>query len=202
MISKPKGYDEAPAYTGEFSQLPAGLYVCEILGVKQEEYNGHSRFIMQFDIAEGEHKGFYQKRYSMEKQTNQNAKYKGIHRQNMEDQGLPFFKGLMTSVERSNPGYHFPWGTQGNENTLKGKKFGAVMGREEFIASDGQKRMATKVVQIRSVDGLKDAKIPEDKLLDDNSVQEPQMTPASDPALAADGFMNIPDGISEELPFM
>ena len=170
--------------------------------VKQEEYNGHSRFIMQFDISEGEYKGFYQKQYSMEKQTNQNAKYKGVHRQNMEDQGLPFFKGLMTSVERSNPGYHFPWGTQGNENTLKGKKFGAVMGREEFITSDGQKRMATKVVQIRSVDGLKDAKIPEDKLLDNNSVQEPQMKPASDPALAADGFMNIPDGIDEELPFM
>ena len=76
------------------------------------------------------------------------------------------------------------------------------MGREEFITPDGQKRMATKIVQIRSVDGLKDARIPEDKLLDDNSVKEPQMTPASDPALAADGFMNIPDGISEELPFM
>ena len=51
MITKPQGYDEAPAYTGEFATLPAGLYVCEILGVKQEEYNGHSRFVMQFDIA-------------------------------------------------------------------------------------------------------------------------------------------------------
>ena len=129
MITKPQGYDEAPAYTGEFMQLPAGLYVCEILGVKQEEYNGHDRFIMQFDIADGEHKGFYQKQYNAEKATNQNAKYKGVHRQYMDSNSLPFFKGLMTSVERSNQGFHFPWGTQGNEKTLVGKKFGAFMGR-------------------------------------------------------------------------
>ena len=200
MITKPQGYDEAPAYTGEFATLPAGLYVCEILGVKQEEYNGHSRFVMQFDIAEGDQKGFYQKQYNAEKQMNQEAKYKGIHRQNMEEQGLPFFKGLMTSVERSNQGFRFPWGTQGNEKTLVGKKFGAVMGREEFLTADGEKRMATKIMQIRSIDGLKDAKVPEDKLLND--------TPAADLSVPQqgkideNGFMNIPDGIDEELPFM
>ena len=200
MITKPQGYDEAPAYTGEFMQLPAGLYVCEILGAKQEEYNGHDRFVMQFDIADGEHKGFYQKQYNAEKMTNQNAKYKGVHRQYMDHNSLPFFKGLMTSVERSNQGFHFPWGTQGNEKTLVGKKFGAVMGREEFLTADGEKRMATKIVQIRSIDGLKDAKVPEDKLLDDAPIAgapAPQQGKTDE-----DGFMNIPDGINEELPFM
>lgn len=203
MINKPQGYDEAPAYTGESAQLPAGLYVCEILGVKQEEYNGHNRFIMQFDIAEGEQKGFYQRQYNMEKQTNQSAKYRGIHRQNMEDQGLPFFKGMMTSIERSNQGFHFPWGKQGNEKTLVGKKFGAVMGREQFLTNDGEKRFSTKIFQIRSIDGLKDAKVPEDKLLDhEETNKDVTPAPASDPALAKDGFMNIPDGIDEELPFI
>ena len=57
MIAKPQGYDKAPAYTGESVQLPAGLYICEVLGARQEEYNGHDRFVMQFDIAEGEYKG-------------------------------------------------------------------------------------------------------------------------------------------------
>lgn len=200
MITKPQGYDEAPAYTGEFASLPAGLYVCEILGVKQEEHNGHSRFVMQFDIAEGDQKGFYQKQYNAEKQMNQAAKYKGVHRQNMEEQGLPFFKGLMTSVERSNQGFHFPWGTQGNEKTLVGKRFGAVMGREEFLTSDNQKRMATKIVQIRSIDGLKDAKIPEDKLLSD---PVPEKAAGTQPGQAdGDGFINVPDDVDEELPFM
>ena len=200
MITKPQGYDEAPAYTGEFATLPAGLYVCEILGVKQEEYNGHSRFVMQFDIAEGDQKGFYQKQYNAEKQMNQEAKYKGIHRQNMEEQGLPFFKGLMTSVERSNQGFHFPWGTKGNEKTLVGKRFGAVMGREEFLTSDNQKRMATKIVQIRSIDGLKDAKIPEDKLLADSVPEKAVGTQASQ--ADGDGFVNVPDDVDEELPFV
>lgn len=198
MITKPQGYDKAPAYTGEFSQLPAGLYVCEILGVKQENYNGHARFIMQFDISEGEYKGFYKKQYEAEKQTSQNAKFRGLHRQNMEDQGLPFFKGLMTSLERSNAGYHFPWGQDGNEKTLVGKKFGAVMGREEFLTSDGEKRMSTKIVQIRSVEGLKDAKIPEDKLLQEDARQAASKYGPVD----ENGFQNIPENIDEELPFM
>lgn len=198
MITKPQGYDKAPAYTGEFSQLPAGLYVCEILGAKQENYNGHARFIMQFDISEGEYKGFYKKQYEAEKQTSQNAKFRGLHRQNMEDQGLPFFKGLMTSLERSNAGYHFPWGQDGNEKTLVGKKFGAVMGREEFLTSDGEKRMSTKIVQIRSVEGLKDAKIPEDKLLQEDAGQAASKYGQAD----ENGFQNIPENIDEELPFM
>lgn len=203
MINKPQGYDEAAAYTGEFSQLPAGLYVCEILGARMENYNGNERFVMQFDIAEGEYKGFYQKQYREEKLTNQNAKYRGMHRQFVSGSSLPFFKGMMTSIEKSTPGYFFPWGRENNEKTLVGKKFGAVMGREQFLTEDGEKRFSTKIFQIRSLEGLKNAKIPEDKLLEDSgNTGRVATSPAEDPALAKDGFMNIPDGIDEELPFM
>ena len=201
MITKPQGYDEAPAYTGEAMQLPAGCYVCRILGVKQEEDRGHDRFIMQFDIDEGEHKGFYQKQHGQATQTDPNFKYKGVHWQNMDGPGLPFFKGLITSIEKSNKNFTFPFGQQGNEKTLVGKRFGAVMGREEFLTSDGKKRMATKIVQIRSVGGRKDAKVPEDKLLEENAGPAPSQSPQYGP-VDKDGFMNIPDGIDEELPFM
>ena len=202
MITKPQGYDEAPAYTGEAMQLPAGCYVCKILGVKQEEDRGNDRFTVQFDIDEGEYKGFYQKQYGQAKQRDPNFKYKGVHRQNMAGPGLPFFKGLITSIEKSNKNFTFPFGQQGNEKTLVGKRFGAVMGREEFLTSDGKKRMATKIVWIRSIEGLKDAKVPEDKLLGENAnpvsaSSAPQYGPVD-----KDGFMNIPDGINEELPFM
>jgi len=202
MITKPKGYDESPAYMGEAMQLPAGCYVCKVLGVKQEQYNGHDRFLMQFDIAEGEYTGFYKKQYDQAKQSDPNTKYKGMHRQNMDGQGTPFFKGLITSIERSNAGFIFPFGQQGNEKTLVGKKFGAVMGREEFLTSDGEKRMATKIVQIRSIEGLKDAKVPEDKMLGEAAGSAPvPAAPQYGPA-DKDGFMYIPEGIDEELPFM
>ena len=107
---------------------------------------------------------------------------------------------MMTSIERSNPGFSFPWGQKDNEKTLVGKKFGAIMGREEFLTSGGEKRMATKIAQIRSIDGLKDAKVPEDKLLGDDAGAA--STPSQYGPADENGFMNIPDGIDEELPFM
>lgn len=200
MIAKPQGYDEAQTYTGESMQLPAGLYVCTIKQVSQTETrNGRPQIAILYDIAEGENKGFYQTQYEAAKQSGSDAKWKGVYKQIMDGSSLPFFKGLMTSIEKSNLGFQFPWGQEGNEKTLAGKKFGAVMGREEFFTNDGEKRMATKVVQVRSLDGLKDAKVPEDKLLDTGAatVSDPKFGPADQ-----DGFMNIPDGIDEELPFM
>ena len=74
------------------------------------------------------------------------------------------------------------------------------MGREEFLTSDNQKRMTTKIVQIRSIDGLKDAKIPEDKLLSD---PVPEKAAGKQPSQAdGDGFINVSDDVDEELPFM
>ena len=59
--------------------------------------------------------------------------------------------------------------------------------------------MSTKLFQIRSVEGLKDAKMPEDRLLQDSSDKTGNFRM---PAPESDGFMDIPDGIDEELPFM
>lgn len=57
MIVKPQGYDEAFAFTGEFSSLPAGCYVCVIKQVSQtQSKNGRDQMAILFDISEGEHK--------------------------------------------------------------------------------------------------------------------------------------------------
>lgn len=201
MIAKPQGYDEAQAFTGEFASLPAGCYICIIKQVSMvQSQKGRDQIAVLFDIAEGEQKGFYDRQFKAARLQDPEAKWKGVHKQIMDGSSLPFFKGMMTSIERSNPGFSFPWGQKDNEKTLVGKKFGAIMGREEFLTSGGEKRMATKIAQIRSIDGLKDAKVPEDKLLGDDAgaaSAPPQYGPADE-----NGFMNIPDGIDEELPFM
>ena len=192
------GWEQVPAYTGETMQLPKGLYVCI---VKQasivETRDGKEQIAILFDIAEGEQKGFYQKQYDTRKQNSSDAKWGGVYKQftkTKEDQGNPFFKGIITSLEESNGGYHWNW----DEKGLAGKKFGGIFGREEFLDRYGEKRMSTKLVQIRSIDGLKNAKIPEDKLLPENTAGTNPVSP--DPM--NDGFVNIPDGIDEELPFM
>lgn len=168
-MKKPEGYDEAQAYTGESQQLPAGLYVCTIIGAIEEEKKGKTVLAIAFDIAEGEYKGFYQQRYDADK--NQNKKWPAIYRQATEGKSMPFFKGVITSIEESNPGFKFDF----NEQKLKGKKFGAVMGREQFLTNDGQKKFATKIFWIRSLEGLKNATIPEDRLLPDNTAGYPDV---------------------------
>lgn len=192
------GYNEAPAYTGEVMQLPAGLYVCVVKQVNvQNDKDGKEQMIICFDISEGEHKGFYQKQFEMRKQSTVGAKWGGVHRQYTHDKGLPFFKGMICSIEKSNNGYKWDW----NEKGLVGKRFGGAFGREQFLTQDGQKKFATKLMQIRSVEGLKEATVPEDKLLaPDTSVPNPLAAASgtADPM----GFMNIPDGLDEQLPFM
>lgn len=202
MIKKPEGYDEAREFTGEYEPLPAGAYVCVIKQASEVHTQaGRPQIAILFDIAEGEKRGFYAQMYDDARRTSSDPKWKGVHKQTMDGTSLPFFKGLMSSIEKSNPGYSFPWGLEGNEKTLVGKKFGALMGREQFRAQNGDLRWATKVVQVRSVDGLKDAKIPEDKYLQEDAMQAASNHPfVGQPG--ADGFMNIPDGINDdELPF-
>lgn len=203
MIKKPQGYDESWAFTGEAQSLPAGCYVCVIKGAHEVTSNDREQFVLLYDIAEGDHKGFFQSRFDADKAAGRDAKWRGVHKQYMDGSSLPFFKGLITSVEKSTPGFVFKFGVEGNEKSLIGKKFGAVMYREQFQAQDGSLKWATKIDQIRSLEGLKDAKVPEDKPY---SPAAPAGTSAaSAPFIGTpgpDGFVNIPDGIdNEELPF-
>ena len=125
MIRKPQGYDEAPAFTGEFQQLPKGKYVCIVKQVAvKESKNGNNQFVILYDIAEGEYKGFYQKMFDADKaQDPSGAKWRGVFKQNMEGKGLSWFKGVITSLERSN-NFTFQWDKANNEDTLKGKSRG------------------------------------------------------------------------------
>ena len=205
MIKKPQGYDEAPAFTGEFQQLPKGKYVCVIKQVAvKESKNGNNQFVILYDIAEGEHKDFYQKMFDADKaQVPSGAKWRGVFRQNMEGKGLSWFKGVITSIERSN-NFTFQWDREKNEETLKNKKFGGIFRRRQYEKDNGDRPIITELFQIRSVAGLAEAEIPEDSLLPDTAAahgapQQKQTPPSS----IGDGFMNIPDGAEDEgVPFL
>lgn len=60
-----------------------------------------------------------------------------------------------------------------------------------YVNKDGRKVYTTDVV-------IEEQEFAESKAA---SQQEPEMQPSKDPDAAADGFMEIPDGIDEELPF-
>lgn len=202
MIKKPSGYDAAPAYTGEFQQLPKGKYVCIIKQVAtQESKNGNQQFVLLYDIAEGEHKDFYQKLFDADKAQNPSgAKWRGVFKQNMEGKGLSWFKGIITSIERSNS-FTFQWDKENNEAQMKGKKFGGVFRRRQYEADNGNRPIVTELFQIRSLSGLAEAEVPEDVLLPDGDSGCPG--PQSTAAPIGDGFMSIPEDSGDEgIPFM
>lgn len=175
MITKPKNYEEVQAFDGEFESLDVGGHILKIVGTKVEEYDWGQVLILAIDIAEGEHKGYYQRRYDRDKAASSDAKWKGTYRQpipsdnDKDSRTSSFFKGLITAIERSNPGYTFNW----DEKTLVNKFVGGVFGRREFIRDDGESIWYTEMRAPRDVAKIRsgDFKIPEDKPAKDQSAK-------------------------------
>ena len=67
-----------------------------------------------------------------------------------------------------------------------------VFGEEEYLNNAGEVKTANKLFWFRGIDKVMDAEVPAKR-----TVEKPASTFPTD----ADGFMNIPDGIDEELPF-
>lgn len=171
MINKPMGYDEAIANTGEGYTLPAGNYICKILkAVPIQTMSGAEAIKINFDIDEGEYKGFFGTKYNSQKESgNANAKWGGVFTQITGGKSISFFKGMITAIEQSNNGYTWNW----DETTLAGKRFVGQFGREQFIGNDGNAHWATKCRGVRSIGALDGLSVPEDKPLNDGFAEVP-----------------------------
>jgi len=183
-MRKYEGYEQAEAYTGEYETLEPGGYVCKILKVQAEEKDYGTLLRIAFDIAEGEHEGYYKRRFESKKQSNPDAKWPGMYYQTVRQDDLRYFKGFMTSLEASNPGFKWNW----DEKKLVGKLFGGVFGEEEYEKTDGSIGTIVKCRFVRSVDAIREGKfkIPEIKRLQNVSA------PTTD---------YIAQDIIDELPF-
>ena len=62
-MKKFKNYDEVKAYR-EKERLPRGAYILKIMNVEEVTNSYGESLVFSFDIAEGEHKGFYQQEYN------------------------------------------------------------------------------------------------------------------------------------------
>lgn len=186
-MEKLQGYDEAQAFTGEYEKIEPGAYICKIIDAKEEKsQSGRKMLVIAFDIAEGDHKDFYKRKFDSNKGTD--AKWQGVYRQLLDsEKAASYLKGIMTSLEESNTGFVWNW----DESKLKGLKFGGLFGREEYEKMDGTRNFATKLRFIRSVESVRSGKfeIPQDKLL-----------PPKGDSFENDSSSSIQDD-SDELPF-
>lgn len=188
-------YDKTQSYT-DYQQLPKGGYVLKIMGAEVCENSKGQYVKISCDVAEGEYKDFYANEYR-----NQQSEYKKWHCNYLlnvpaddgsEQDGWTKrrFKTVIEALEESNNGYHFDW----DEKKFKGKLIGGLFNEREY-EKDGNVRRATNLAQLCTVEKIRSGnyKIPADKLL---SAGFTHSTPAND------GFMNIPDDITDgELPF-
>ena len=190
------GYAQAQAYS-DSERLPVGGYVLKIMDVKYQENEWGDVIILSFDIEEGEQKGFFAANYKA--QTGEDKRWKGTYRLRVpKDDGSEQdewtkrrFKTVVAAFEESNAGYHWNW----DEQTFKGKVIGALFNNKEYDF-DGRHGFYTNCHSLVKAEKIRSGKfeVPADTLLKAQNGSRSS-------ALVGDGFMNIPDGIDEELPF-
>lgn len=181
----------------ETEKLPKGGYIIKIINAKEEEFSWGSRLAIAFDIEEGEYKGFYKKNF--DNQQGEDKKWKGVFRLNIpkedgseEDEWTQKkFNTSIVNIEDSNPGYFFDW----DETKLKGKIVGALFNNKEYEIN-GRHGFFTNCHSLVTVETIRSGKftIPKDTLLQNRSA-------GSVPVEGNNGFMDIPNGVKEEIPF-
>lgn len=188
-----KGYGRKEQY--EYEALPKGAYVIKFLSVKEEaNKSGNGTHLkIAFDIAEGDYKGFYKSAFENDTREDKKWPSDGTLRitapeDDSEQWIVDNFNKFMTAVEDSNENYHWNW----NEATLKDKVVGAKFCIEQ-TEYDGKIWDHTKAKWFIAADRVRSGKfgkLPNDKLISTKTES------------GSDGFVNIPDNVTdEELPF-
>lgn len=184
---------EAPT-NGGYPMLPKGLYVAQIKAVKIDGSEPDQRLVLRLDITEGEHAGYYTKRYNAdtERGGQYEVKYKGdlaIQIPNPDnksrkypDSDLRKFNNSIWAIEQSNDGYAWNW----DEQSLKGKAVGINVQQGTFNGIQ-----FTKIGRLESIPMIRDGKC---KVMRDL----PARGEASAPAADSSSNMFVVD---EEVPF-
>lgn len=180
MIMKPRNWENVQAMT-ERMKLPLGAYVCRIKKAVVQNNGYGDQLAILFDIVEGEHSGFYARDF----EANQNAdrKWKGLLRQwipvddgsDGDEMTKRVLKGLVTSLEKSNPGYTWNW----DESSMAGKMIGILFRNEEW-EWQGKNGWAVRPFRALSVDSVRngDYTLPKDKPLNNGGASRQQYSSA------------------------
>lgn len=180
------------------TQLPKGAYVLTIKGAKEENNrNGNgSHLTIAFDIAEGDYAGIYQKQFDGNSNEDKKWPRDGMYYLNVPNNDSPAYAwtnwdSFFADLEDSNNGFVF----SGNVSELKGKRIGGKFAIEqsEYNGNVYDHTVLRWTAVAADVRNGKAGRLPKDKLI--------QTAQAPAPRTDENGFMSIPDGAEEELPF-
>ena len=157
---------------GEYENLELGGHEIIILDAREHksEFSGNISLKISVDISGNDkQKGFFKKQYDENTSADKKWPTGAVKYLSLKDEQLGFLKGFITSLEKSNPNFKF--NKKGTWEQLKNLKLAGQFGLEEYKKQDGTIGTATKLVQFRSLDKLKDIKIPKVKKLDGTLVE-------------------------------
>lgn len=141
-------YQEVDATGQGFAKIEPGIYICEILDPIDVE--DKQLLKIKFDIVEGKYTNYYRE------QEKQFGEYPsdGYHYRSYKDNAMPFFKGFITAVEKSNANYSFE--KTFDFKTLKGKRFAGIFEYEEipFLDDDGNPIVKCRLSKVASMQKL------------------------------------------------
>lgn len=191
-----KEYENAIAFTGEYPRLPAGGYICKILGAKVEKSKkGNDMLVLALDICEGDYKDFFTKQYEERVKTatpEKPAKHpnNAILRAVLQGENwINRFKGIITAIENSNK--NFDWKScKGDETKLKGLIVGAIFREEEYEKFDGSIGTSVKIYQLRNADKIRNGEY-----------TTPEIKKLPQKGEAFEDFINSVSSDNDDLPF-
>ncbi|MBR2822920.1 MAG: hypothetical protein IKE24_04465 [Clostridia bacterium] len=188
---------EAPA--ASLPPLPAGAYVGVIKDVRLEGDEPDQTLVLRLEVTEGEHAGYYTKRYQNDVQSSRDytPRYKGVFRLRVPNPDNPnaahpewdvrSFNNAVWAIEESNAGYHWDW----NEAGLKGRAVGFSVRDASFNGIP-----FTEIGRLEAVSYVREGKVKPMKPRPDTGSSNGASVPAS-PTVPG-GFTPADD---EELPF-
>ena len=149
----------------DFKALPIGAYECKIINAVENhnEQSGKTTLKVMVDIASGEYKDYFKKRYDSNTAIDRKWDNNATKFLAFEGENTSFFKGFITIVENSNIGYKWNW----EESTLRDKKLVGVFQYEQYEKQDGTKALKVRLTKFRSLDKLKESEVSDSiKMLD------------------------------------
>lgn len=200
-MQKPRNYEETQAQ-GEFTPVELGGHQMVIKQVTEtKSKTGKDMIVVLFDFDQSDKQPeYFMKQFRDDirpekKWPNQATQYILVHDE--DGKCSRSFKTFTTCVKHSNPGFEESWGDNWGAQ-FKNKKIGGVFGpqMDYYNGREMEKRVLRWFV---SYDKAADAQIP--NLSETQAYKNRVSGYPQGYVPAGDGFMNIPDGIDEELPF-
>ena len=190
-MKKIDNFDKIQENGGGFKRIPDGAY---IVGIKKVTDNPEKKYLrLELDVCKGEYKNWYQKLYDADKRETKYWPRDGVLVRSYSDKALPFFKGFITSVTKSNKNFNWEW----DEQKLVNKVFGVVIGTEEYERQNGGIGKRPYIASVHSVETIEKGEY-EIPALKELTTTKATTAPANDPITDADFEAMFPSSNTQD----